>query len=168
MRAGNCWVWRRVRSDAGSPNSISPAPLTGALLASEERVDEVHLTADRVIVVNTRPVVGGERRGTVVTLRDHTELQALSGELDSERGFTQALRSQAHEAANRLHTVVSLIELDRAEEAVGFATAELELAQALTDRVVGAVAEPVLAALLLGKAAQANERGWSWCWRTTA
>ncbi|MER7724229.1 ATP-binding protein [Streptomyces sp. NPDC096323] len=136
-----------------------PAPLTGALLASEERVDEVHLTADRVIVVNTRPVVGGERRGTVITLRDHTELQALSGELDSERGFTQALRSQAHEAANRLHTVVSLIELGRQDEAVGFATAELELAQALTDRVVGAVGEPVLAALLLGKAAQANERG---------
>ncbi|MFF2959787.1 ATP-binding protein [Streptomyces sp. NPDC057963] len=136
-----------------------PAPLTGALLASEERVDELHLTTDRVIVVNTRPVVGGEQRGTVVTLRDHTELQALSGELDSERGFTQALHSQAHEAANRLHTVVSLIELGRAEEAVGFATAELELAQTLTDRVVGAVAEPVLAALLLGKAAQANERG---------
>ncbi|WP_326699894.1 sensor histidine kinase [Streptomyces sp. NBC_01754] len=136
-----------------------PAALTGALLASEPRVDEVHLTADRVIVVNTSPVVGGERRGTVVTLRDHTELQALSGELDSERGFSQALRSQAHEAANRLHTVVSLIELGRVEEAVEFATAELELAQVLTDRVVGAVGEPVLAALLLGKAAQAHERG---------
>ncbi|MFJ9885111.1 ATP-binding protein [Streptomyces sp. NPDC091287] len=136
-----------------------PAPLTGALLASEARVDELHLTAERVVVVNTRPVVGGERRGTVVTLRDHTELQALTGELDSERGFTQALRSQAHEAANRLHTVVSLIELGRVEEAVDFATAELELAQVLTDRVVGAVEEPVLAALLLGKAAQANERG---------
>ncbi|MER5464006.1 ATP-binding protein [Streptomyces sp. NPDC002668] len=136
-----------------------PARLTGALLASEPRVDEVHLTADRVIVVNTSPVVGGEQRGTVATLRDHTELQALSGELDSERGFTQALRSQAHEAANRLHTVVSLIELGRADEAVDFATAELELAQVLTDRVVGAVGEPVLAALLLGKAAQANERG---------
>ncbi|MGW7196352.1 sensor histidine kinase [Streptomyces chryseus] len=136
-----------------------PGPLTAALLAPEPRVDEVHLTADRVVVVNSRPVSGGERRGTVVTLRDHTELQALSGELDSERGFTQALRSQAHEAANRLHTVVSLIELGRADEAVEFATAELELAQALTDQVVGAVGEPVLAALLLGKAAQANERG---------
>ncbi|MFI8960746.1 ATP-binding protein [Streptomyces sp. NPDC053493] len=136
-----------------------PAPLTGALLSSGPRVDELHLTDERVLVVNTRPVVGGERRGTVVTLRDRTELQALSGELDSERGFTEALRSQAHEAANRLHTVVSLIELGRVEEAVGFATAELELAQALTDRVVTAVAEPVLAALLLGKAAQANERG---------
>ncbi|MFC8587598.1 ATP-binding protein [Streptomyces sp. NPDC057217] len=136
-----------------------PAPLTGALLSSEPRVDETHLTDDRVLVVNTRPVVGGERRGTVVTLRDRTELQALSGELDSERGFTEALRSQAHEAANRLHTVVSLIELGRVAEAVEFATAELELAQALTDRVVDAVGEPVLAALLLGKAAQANERG---------
>ncbi|MFF5710906.1 ATP-binding protein [Streptomyces sp. NPDC012756] len=136
-----------------------PASLTGALLSSEPRVDETHLTADRVLVVNTRPVVGGERRGTVVTLRDRTELQALSGELDSERGFTEALRSQAHEAANRLHTVVSLIELGRVAEAVEFATAELELAQALTDRVVDAVGEPVLAALLLGKAAQANERG---------
>ncbi|MEU9477117.1 sensor histidine kinase [Streptomyces sp. NPDC048191] len=136
-----------------------PAPLTGALLSSEPRVDEVHPTASRVLVVNTSPVSGGERRGTVVTLRDVTELQSLMGELDSERGFTQALRSQAHEAANRLHTVVSLIELGRAGEAVEFATAELELAQALTDQVVAAVGEPVLAALLLGKTAQANERG---------
>lgn len=136
-----------------------PAPLTGALLATEPRVDELHLTADRVVVVNTSPVSSGERRGTVVTLRDHTELQALTGELDSERGFTRALRSQAHEAANRLHTVVSLIELGRADEAVDFATAELELAQTLTDQVVAAVNEPVLAALLLGKAAQANEHG---------
>ncbi|MET9958341.1 sensor histidine kinase [Streptomyces sp. NPDC006326] len=136
-----------------------PAPLTGALLADRPRVDEVHLTADRVLVVNSAPVAGGGRRGTVVTLRDHTELQSLTGELDQERGFTRALRSQAHEAANRLHTVVSLIELGRADEAVEFATAELELAQALTDEVVTAVGEPVLVALLLGKAAQAHERG---------
>lgn len=136
-----------------------PPALTQALSAPEPRVDEVHLTADRVLVVNTSPVDGGEHRGTVVTLRDHTELQALTGELDSVRGMAEALRSQAHEAANRLHTVVSLIELGRTEEAVEFATEELELAQALTDQVVTAVAEPVLAALLLGKAAQAGERG---------
>ncbi|WP_404827257.1 MULTISPECIES: sensor histidine kinase [Streptomyces] len=136
-----------------------PEALTEALAAPGPRVDELHLTAERVLVVNSAPVWGGEHRGSVITLRDHTELQSLSGELDSVRGFAEALRSQAHEAANRLHTVVSLIELGRAEEAVEFATAELELAQALTDQVVGAVAEPVLAALLLGKAAQANEHG---------
>jgi two-component system, CitB family, sensor kinase len=136
-----------------------PPALTGALVSAEPRVDEFHLTADRVIVVNTAPVDGGEQRGTVVTLRDQTELQSLAGELDSVRGFAEALRSQAHESANRLHAVISLIELGRTDEAVEFATGELQLAQALTDQVVEAVAEPVLAALLLGKAAQANERG---------
>ncbi|MGE9694000.1 sensor histidine kinase [Streptomyces sp. CH6] len=136
-----------------------PRGLTGALLASEPRVDEVHLTEERVLVVNTSPVSGGQRSGTVVTLRDHTELRALMGELDAERSFGKALRAQAHEAANRLHTVVSLVELGRPAEAVEFATSELELAQALTDRMTGAVGEPVLAALLLGKAAYAHEHG---------
>lgn len=136
-----------------------PAPLTAALLSPGALVDELHLTPQRVLVVNTSPVSGGEQRGTMVTLRDHTELQVVLGELDSERGFSRALRAQAHEAANRLHTVVSLVELGRGAEAVDFATAELRLAQALTDQVVAAVDEPVLAALLLGKTAQANERG---------
>jgi sensor histidine kinase regulating citrate/malate metabolism len=95
----------------------------------------------------------------VVTLRDHTELQALTGELDSVRAFAESLRAQAHEAANRLHTTVSLIELGRGQDAVDFAVAELASAQELTDRVVAAVEEPVLAALLLGKAATAHERG---------
>jgi sensor histidine kinase regulating citrate/malate metabolism len=95
----------------------------------------------------------------VVTLRDHTELQALTGELDSVRAFAESLRAQAHEAANRLHTTVSLVELGRGQEAIDFATAELASAQRLTDRVVDAVEEPVLAALLLGKAATAHERG---------
>ncbi|WP_406206562.1 sensor histidine kinase [Kitasatospora sp. NBC_01560] len=134
-----------------------PEALVAAVLGAEPVRDEVHLTAERVVVLNTSTI--GTGLGRVLTLRDHTELQSLSGELDSVRGFTEALGAQAHEAANRLHAVVSLIELGRHKEAVEFATAELALAQRLTDRVVAAVGEPVLAALLLGKAAQAAERG---------
>lgn len=135
-----------------------PAEMVASMAGATR--DEIHLTERRVLVVNSAPVRSGDRaHGTVVTLRDHTDLQALTGELDSVRGFAESLRSQAHEAANRLHTVVSLVELGRYDEAVEFATAELALAQQLTDRVVDAVSEPVLAALLLGKAAEANERG---------
>ena len=83
----------------------------------------------------------------------------MTGELDVVRGLTESLRAQNHEAANRLHAVVSLIEMGRADRAVDFATEELRVAQELTDRVVGAVREPVLAALLLGKTAEAAERG---------
>ncbi|WP_371478449.1 ATP-binding protein [Kitasatospora sp. NBC_00315] len=134
-----------------------PGSLVDAVLGPRAARDEIHLTAERVVVLNTSPI--GDGLGRVITLRDHTELLSLSGELDSVRGFAEALSAQAHEAANRLHTVVSLIELGRQEDAVEFATAELALAQRLTDRVVAAVGEPVLAALLLGKAAQAAERG---------
>jgi two-component system CitB family sensor kinase len=137
------------------------APSVREVLASGRSAeDELHLAGDRVLVVNQAPAVwAGHTLGTVATLRDSTELQALTGELDSTRALAESLRSQAHEAANRLHTMVSLIELGRAEEAVEFATAELELAQRLTDRVVHAVGDPVLSALLLGKAATASERG---------
>jgi two-component system, CitB family, sensor kinase len=101
----------------------------------------------------------GREVGAVVTLRDRTELVDVTGELDVVRGLSESLRSQNHEAANRLHTVVSLIEMGRPEDAVAFATDELEAAQQLTDHVVASVEEPVLAALLLGKTAQASERG---------
>ncbi|MFI6318448.1 ATP-binding protein [Nonomuraea sp. NPDC050556] len=115
----------------------------------------VHLVGDRVLAVDTAP----SRLGTVVTVRDRTELQALTGQLDAERGFADSLRAAAHEAANRLHTVITLVELGKPEQAVAFGTAELRTAQELTDRVIGAVREPVLAALLLGKSAEAAERG---------
>ena len=137
-----------------------PDELVAALVSTEPRSDEIHVGDTRVLVVNTSPVRSrGRAQGNVVTLRDHTELQELTGELDTVRGFAESLRSQAHEAANRLHTVVSLVEMDRPREAVEFATAELATAQRLTDRVVGSVSEPVLAALLLGKSAEAAERG---------
>lgn len=136
-------------------------PEIGDLVASKTAVaDEPVLAGDRVLVANQRVIRSeGQIVGTVLTLRDHTELRALTGELDSVRGLTEALRSQAHEAANRLHTVLTMVELGRTEEAVRLATAELEVAQQLTDQVVGAVSEPALAALLLGKSAQAAERG---------
>ncbi|WP_033337613.1 sensor histidine kinase [Catenuloplanes japonicus] len=137
-----------------------PDEVAELLTAAEPPADVPVLAGDRVLVANQRATrFDGRTLGTVLTLRDHTELRALTGELDSVRGLTEALRAQAHEAANRLHTVLTMVELGRADEAVRLATAELELAQQLTDQVVGAVAEPALAALLLGKSAQAAERG---------
>ncbi|MCW2647888.1 MAG: putative two-component system sensor kinase [Pseudonocardiales bacterium] len=134
--------------------------IKATLLDERDAVDELHLTGDRVLVLNqSRAQWGGRSYGTVATFRDRTELEALTGELDATKAFAEALHSQAHEAANRLHTMVVLVETGRSEDAVAYATTELELSQRLTDQVVAAVEEPVLVALLLGKAAQANERG---------
>ncbi len=138
-----------------------PGDLVAALTRPDPVTDELLVARDRVVAVNVVVVgqAGEQRPGRVVTLRDRTDLQQLTGELDSTRGLADALRSAQHEAANRLHTVVSLIELGRSEEAIRFAVGELAAAQTLTDSVVAAVREPVVAALLLGKSAVAAERG---------
>lgn len=73
--------------------------------------------------------------------------------------LTDSLRAQAHEAANKLHTIVTMVEMGRPDDAVRFATEELALSQQLVDRLSSAVGEPALVALLLGKTAQADERG---------
>jgi len=147
---------------AGQP--VAELPIAGSvrelIAARRPADDELHLTTDRVLVVNQLPVEWRCRSyGTVTTLRDRTELEALTGELDTTKAFADSLRAQAHETANRLHTMIVLIETGRGDEAVHYATSQLELSQQLTDRVMTAVDEPVVAALLLGKSAQAADRG---------
>ncbi|MEU6578378.1 SpoIIE family protein phosphatase [Streptomyces sp. NPDC046805] len=64
-------------------------PETAGLLASGRvATDEVHLVKDRLLAINQRPTdVRGGPPGSVTTLRDSTELRALSGraELTRER-----------------------------------------------------------------------------------
>lgn len=147
-------VGRQVRELGLAPG------LVAAALGRTAESDDLYLAGDRMLVVSTAPALWeGREVGSVVSLRDHTELRSVTGELDLVRSLTESLRSQNHESANRLHTVVSLIEMGRPEEAIDFATEELQVAQLLTDRVVGAVDDPIVAALLLGKSAEAAERG---------
>lgn len=148
-------VHGRRADDVGLPGALG-----AALVAGTARSDETHLTADRIVVVNQAPATfEGRDLGTVVTLRDLTELRELGDELDTIRGFAHSLNAQAHEAANQLHTVVALIELGRPQDALDYATTELEVAQQLTDTVVTGIAVPELAALIVGKAAEAGARG---------
>ncbi|MFJ3381531.1 ATP-binding protein [Curtobacterium sp. NPDC090217] len=150
------------------------------LLASGDRaVDETYETGDRVLVVNQEMAfsrTSSKPLGTVVTLRDHTELLHLSGELAATRTLTDALRSQTHEFANRLHTIVALLELERFGEAIRFASDEIDRSadrsapiespgrpdadgSAVQPEMRSAVQPEVLSAVLRGKRAQAHERG---------
>jgi len=145
----------RTAGEVGLPEQIS-----SLIDDPDSLTDELALSDERVLLISRRPVLVQDRTvGAVVTLRDHTELESLTGELDRVQGFSDALRAQAHESANRLHTVISLIELGETDHALTFAVAELQTAQGLADRVVEGVGNPAVAALLLAKSAQAAERG---------
>lgn len=131
------------------------------MISSPDRyVDVPHVSGGRSLLVSSGPVRRQQKVvAALTTLRDRTELEDLTGRLSQVNELAGALHAQAHEAANRLHTVITLIELGRSEDAVGFATEELRAGQRLQDAVLGAVAEPSVAALLLGKTTQAAEHG---------
>ena len=142
-----------------APGRVTQADLPEFLRAYAPGArDEVHVTEDRVLVVNRSPVANSAH-SEVVTVRDRTELQGALGELSSLQILTDSLRAQAHEAANKLHTVITMVEMGKPDDAVRFATEELALSQRLVDRLSHDVGEPALVALLLGKTAQADERG---------
>lgn len=139
-----------------------PSGLEQMLTASGQHADVPQARGGRVLLVSSREVSRPGRAGqssTLTTLRDQTELEALTGQLGAARSLADALHAQAHEAANRMHTVTTLIELGRTEEALDFATDELRATQRQRDAVLAAIKEPTVAALLLGKNAQAAERG---------
>ena len=76
------------------------------------------LRAGRVLVLNRKPLRSRRGVGAVVTLRDRTELEELTRELGGARSVTDALRAQAHEFSNRMHTVAGLLELGEHDEAL--------------------------------------------------
>jgi two-component system CitB family sensor kinase len=113
-----------------------------------------------VLVVNRMPIsVRGKSIGAVVTLRDRTELEGLMRELNDVRSLANALRAQEHEFSHRLHVLAGLLDVGRYDDAIGFIKNESLVHQALVASIVDSVGDPVLAGLLLGKAAVASERG---------
>jgi two-component system, CitB family, sensor kinase len=82
---------------------------------------------------------------------------------ESVRTLGEALRAQTHEHGNRMHTAVALLELGRTDEAIGILTETSRQSQELVDQVAARrEGDPTVGALLLGKAAQARERGVDW------
>ncbi|TXS05284.1 MULTISPECIES: ATP-binding protein [unclassified Streptomyces] len=118
--------------------------------------DLVTVRGSRVLLANRMPTEDG---GAVATLRDRTEVEYLGRELDSTRGLIDALRAQDHEHANRLHTLLGLLELEMHDEAVEFVTEVVGVHRATAEQVTEKVHDPLLAALLVGKATVAAERG---------
>ncbi|MEU7087378.1 sensor histidine kinase [Streptomyces achromogenes] len=129
---------------------------TDVLTGRVTGTDLLTVCGQRVLVANRTPTGDG---GAVATLRDRTELEQLGRELDSTRGLIDALRAQDHEHANRMHTLLGLLELEMYDDAVEFVGEVVGDHRATAEQVAERIRDPLLAALLVGKATVAAERG---------
>ncbi|SDF32782.1 sensor histidine kinase [Pseudonocardia oroxyli] len=122
----------------------------------EDVRDTVTLAGERVLLLSRTAAGPRAGEGTrVVTLRDRTELADVLRERDAARDRARALSAQAHEFANRMQTVLTLVQLGETDDALRAGTAAVDRARGPSDLVVH---DPVLAALLLDKAWSAAER----------
>ncbi|MFE2549042.1 SpoIIE family protein phosphatase [Streptomyces sp. NPDC059355] len=80
---------------------------TSLLVSGRVATDEVHLAGDRLLAVNVRPTkpYGGHPAGSVMTLRDTTELAALSGRAEVARDRLQLL----YDAGVRIGTTLDVV-----------------------------------------------------------
>lgn len=110
---------------------------------------------DHVVVAHRLEVErDGRNLGSVLTLRDRSDLDEAARELEATRALTDALRAQAHEHRNRLHALGGMLHLGRVDRAKDY----LEELQYAATWVPG-VEDPYLAGLLAAKSAVASEAG---------
>jgi two-component system CitB family sensor kinase len=142
-------------------DEVAPGTRLGDLLTGRVSGEDLLLVhGERVLLASRKSIQrDGRDLGAVLTLRDRTEFEVLARELDSVLALTDALRAQAHEFSNRLHTISGLLQLSHGDEALGFikeiTESDMELRQTVGERID----DPRAAALVLAKMTVAAERG---------
>ncbi|MBX4170131.1 sensor histidine kinase [Rhodococcus sp. DMU2021] len=160
----NAEARRLLDLDDGIGRSVDTLGMTPRLLdvlRSAEGIPVAATTGDRVVVAVSRRVVrDGRDLGTVMSVRDRTDIETLTRELDAVKAMSTALRAQRHEFANRLHLLDGLLRRGHAEQALEYIEQILGSGP-LGEQLEGidAITDPYLHAFLVAKAAHAREQG---------
>ena len=151
-----------IGSATGHPiDQIGLTPRVLEVLRSCDPAPTLATVGERVLVVSARPVAReGRELGTVLVVRDRTDVELLTRQLDAVQLMSTVLRAQRHEFANRLHLLNGLLHTGHTEEASQYLQELLgsgPLGSALPG--INAIRDPFLQAFLAAKAAVAREAG---------
>jgi len=163
VRLSNETARRLLGTDAAEGTPIDALGLPPEILtaAREGTAADGVVAGTRVLYVDAQRVRReGRELGTVLIVRDRTDIVALSERLDTVRAMTAALRVQRHEFANRLHVAAGLIDAGRGAEAREFLGEQLQ--RGPVDYPVEnleLISDSLLHALIGAHALEAGERG---------
>jgi two-component system, CitB family, sensor kinase len=151
-----------IDGEPGRPvDDIGLTPRVLGVFKAMESVPTLATVGERIVVLSTRRVIrDGHDLGAVLIIRDRTDVESLTRQLDAVRSMSTVLRAQRHEFANRLHLLSGLLDGDRIDEAVHVIDDLIgsgPLGAALPG--IDAIRDPYLQAFLAAKAAYAREAG---------
>jgi two-component system CitB family sensor kinase len=151
-----------VGSEPGKPvEEIGLTPRVLDVFRSADSTPTLATVGDRIVVVSARHVSReGRDLGTVLVVRDRTDVESLTRQLDAVQLMSTVLRAQRHEFANRLHLLNGLLQSGHAEEAAQYVE-ELLGSGPLGSAIPGidAIRDAFLQAFLAAKSASAREAG---------
>ena len=151
-----------IGNEQGRPvEEIGLTPRVLEVFKSADSAPTLATVGGRIVVVSARPVSrDGRDLGTVLVVRDRTDVESLTRQLDAVQLMSTALRAQRHEFANRLHLLNGLLHSGHVEEALQYLEELLgsgPLGSALPG--IDSIRDAFLQAFLAAKAATAREAG---------
>ncbi|WP_431803841.1 ATP-binding protein [Halobacillus andaensis] len=139
--------------DAVFPNSEMQRVLRSG---KEERDLEISLQ-ERIVIVTRTPVTeDGEVVGVVASFRDKSEVREMVAALSEIKRYSEGLRSQTHEYANKMYVLLGLLQLKNYDEAIDLIEADFKTAQTQSNRL-DQIKDDTVQAILLGKISKASE-----------
>ena len=107
---------------------------------------------DRVPVKEDEHVIGA-----IAVLHNRAEYTKLMEDLSGTRYLVDSMRANNHDFTNKLHVILGLIQMEMYNEASSYIQNITMVQRENISKVMNAINEPAVAALLIGKIARASE-----------
>lgn len=95
--------------------------------------------------------------GAIGVLHDRAEYTKLMEDLSGTRYLVDSMRANNHDFTNKLHVILGLIQMEMYDEAISYIQNITMVQRETISKVMNAVNEPAVAALIIGKIARASE-----------
>lgn len=116
------------------------------------QIESETLLVDRAPIKENDVVIG-----EVAILHDRAEYTKLMEDLTGTRYLVDSMRANNHDFTNKLHVILGLIQMGMYDEATSYIENITIVQRATISKVMNAVNEPAVAALLIGKISRASE-----------
>ncbi len=128
-------------------------------LDGDDFLDKVAQLGSDGVIINrvTMRTSNGEPAGAVFTLRQRSELQALSDRISQVDKYLESMRVTHHEHQNKLSVISGLLQMGAFDKALSVCLAQAAQNQTRIDSLQGVKSMPQLTALLLAKLSKARE-----------
>ena len=120
--------------------------------AHDARLQNTNLIIDRIPITKD-----GEIIGAVGILHNREEYIKLMEDLAGTRYLVDSMRANNHDFTNKLHVILGLLQMEMYEEAASYIENITIVQRETISKIMSAVKEPAVAALLIGKTARASE-----------